>query len=97
MRGLGIVQRDLTKLFGSKKPKQKDVFRSARMKAKALAAKHQIEIEKRDGGMNVWAPATLAAPDPFEGDHFADDWSEALAMVTAYARLLGDDGGQRGA
>ena len=26
--------------------------------------------------------------DPFQGDHFADDWQDALAMVEEYARLV---------
>lgn len=90
MRGLKVLERDLGKIFGGKQPPKKDAFRSARAKAKALASKHGIEVERLDGGMNVWAPDGLGGPDPFEGDHFANDWAEALSMVTTYARLLGD-------
>ena len=65
-----------------------DPHRKAREHAKALAHKHGIEIESfPDGGMMVWPPAGLE-DDPFEGDHFANDWHEALNMLKAYAAAL---------
>lgn len=75
------------------RPKNPDKHRAAREQAKALAAKHGIEIERfkqsDGGGMNVWPPKGLPdAADPHGGDHYCDDWTDALAMVKDYARLL---------
>lgn len=56
----------------------------ARQRAKCLAVEHSIELEPCAPGINVWPPRGLSV-DPFEGDHYASDWSEALAMVEAYA------------
>jgi hypothetical protein len=64
---------------------------NARTKARRLATKHGIEIERfSDGAMNVWAPEALDVEgvDPYWGDHFANDWAEALERVETYARLL---------
>ena len=33
-------------------------------------------------------PPVATEDDPFEGDHFADDWPEALNMPEAYAAAL---------
>ena len=38
-------------------------------------------------GMMVWPPVGLE-DDPFESDHFANDWHEALNMFKAYAVVL---------
>jgi len=61
----------------------------ARLEAKRLAAEHSIEIERhsKDGGWNVWPP-TAVQEDPHEGDHYAADWEEVLAMVKDYAQIL---------
>lgn len=66
--------------------KPKDPFRKARAEAKQLASQHGIEIEPLRPGFNVWAPAGLSdtPADPFEGDHYADDWSDVLERVKAY-------------
>lgn len=72
--------------FSAPATRKPDSFRAAREEAKRLAAEHAIDIERmRDGGMNVWPPKGRAVDDPFEGDHFACDWGEALRMVRAYA------------
>ena len=65
-----------------------DPHRKARERTKALAHKHGIEIERfPDGGMMLWPPAGIE-DDPFEGDHFANDWHEALSMPEACAAAL---------
>ena len=39
--------------------------------------------------MNVWPPKGLAdCLDPFDGDHFAEDWTDALSMVKQYVAAL---------
>ncbi len=40
--------------------------------------------------MNVWPPKGLAGEDPFEGDHYATDWVEALSMVQRYAAAIAE-------
>ncbi len=62
-----------------------DVHRKAREAAKALAKEHDIEIEPINSGFNVWQPSRANAADPFEGDHYAEDWSEVLTRVRTYA------------
>lgn len=75
----------LGKLFHAPAPRKKDTQRSARERANALATEHGIEIERlRGGGFNVWPPKDFAGEDPHEGDHYASDWHEALAHVSAY-------------
>ena len=65
-----------------------DPHRKACERARAPAHKHDIEIERfPDGGMMVWPPVGLE-DDPFESDHFANDWHEALNMLKAYAVVL---------
>lgn len=64
--------------------------RKARDEAKRLAALHGIEIETlTGGGWNVWPPEWLPDDerDPFEGDHYANDWPGILEMVAAYSKL----------
>ncbi len=88
MARLKPLERELARLFSTPKPKKTDTTRGSRTKAKALAAAHGIEIERVDGGMNVWPPSTVSdAADPFAGDHYCNDWSEALSMAEAYAKL----------
>lgn len=54
-----------------------------------LALEHGIEIEALEGGgMNVWAPQGIdESVDPYAGDHYASDFTEALAMVEVYVGL----------
>lgn len=91
MARLQQLERSLGKLFNAPAKKKADLYRRQREEAKRLAALHKIEIEKMAGsGMNVWAPAAIAdtEQDPFNGDHFAGDWGEALEMVKKYAELV---------
>lgn len=78
--------------------KVKDSEATVRRKARALAAKHDIHIEAErmwDGGeyytrIIVWGQPDICddeARDPFYGDHYADDWADALERVQEYAKL----------
>jgi hypothetical protein len=78
------------------KVKAKDTEATVRRKARELAAKHDIEIEmyrNYDGGeyytsIMVWGPRGVELDnDPFEDDHYAEDWADALARVEEYAKL----------
>jgi len=77
------------------KVKVKDPEAAARRKARALAAKHDIHIEtyRSYDGFNtiiVWGQPDVCddeARDPFFGDHYADDWADALERVQEYAKL----------
>lgn len=42
--------------------------------------------------MNDWPPKSFSGEDPWAGDHFAQDWNEALPMVRAYAVGESDSG-----
>lgn len=71
-----------------------DPFRRERDKARRLADRYGVELERlAGGGMNVWPPRALVfgteLDDPYDGDHYAIDWEEALERVRAYARLMG--------
>lgn len=83
------LEKALGQIFRAKKKKAPDPHRRHREQAKKLAALHKIEIERIEGGMNVWPPSTIADDhDPFQGDHFANDWQAALFMVEEYAKRL---------
>ena len=80
------------------KVKVKDTEATVRRKARTLAAKHGIEIEAErlwDGGeyytrIIVWGQSDICddeVRDPFFGDHYADDWTDALERVQEYAKL----------
>jgi hypothetical protein len=66
----------------------------ARKDAKALAATIGVELEpyRTDGrlvGISVWPPKGVdERSDPFEGDHEAQNWPDALERVERYAALL---------
>lgn len=67
-------------------PRQPEPHQAERKESRMLAAARGFEIERHmDGGFIVHPPADLVAPDPFEGDHRADDWPEVLVMARAYA------------
>ena len=69
-------------------PRPADPHRRAREAARRLGAEIGACFEKLPGGgMNVWPPKGCQA-DPFEGDHYAPDWSDALARVRAYAAAM---------
>jgi len=74
--------------------KVKDTEATVRRKARELAAKHVIEIETYldcDGlRIIVWGQddvCDVEGLDPFWGDHYADDWADALERVQEYAKL----------
>jgi hypothetical protein len=74
-------------------PKAKDSEAAVRRKARRLAAEHNIEIETyRDGEYSsiiVWGPRGVDLDnDPFEGDHYADGWTDALGRVEEYVKLF---------
>lgn len=76
------------------KVKVKDTEATVRRKARELAAKHVIEIETYldcDGlRIIVWGQddvCDVEGLDPFWGDHYADDWADALERVQEYAKL----------
>lgn len=61
---------------------------NALAKARRLAAKHGIEIEREDrDAFWVTCPA-LEHDDPLEGSHFATDGTEVLQNVEAYVHAL---------
>ena len=79
------------------KPKRDTSEDSDRRKARKLAQTYSIEIEiERWDGYNrtvVWGPHW--APhvdeeelDPFHGDHYAEDWADALGRVEDYVELI---------
>ncbi len=78
--------------------KVKDTEATLRRKARALAAKHGIEIEtytsydfgEHHTSIIVWGQSGICdveGRDPFYGDHYADDWADALERVQEYAKL----------
>lgn len=82
--------RMLAAAFKAPPERKSDPFRQSRERAKVLAALHGIELEKAKGGggMNVWPPKTLADEnDPFDADHYAEDWDDALDRVQRYASI----------
>lgn len=66
-----------------RKPANKDGTR-----ARYLAKKHGIEIEKLEADSWCVTCPALAEDDPHEGDHFADGPSQVLAMVEDYVKCL---------
>ena len=83
------LKKSLNNLFGAPKKRAPDNHRKAREVAKPLIQQLGIELEKLPGGgYNVWPPKAIAAQaDPFEGDHYADDWGGVLEMVRGYEKL----------
>jgi hypothetical protein len=68
---------------------------AARARAKALLRAHpdvMVNVERLDGGtrLDVWCSlfSEDQTGDPFEGDHYVDDWCEALPRIQAYTKLL---------
>ena len=62
--------------------------RAARYKARKLAATLHLELETFRGetGLNVW-PTKPIDDDPFDGDHYAEDWEDALGRIRSYAAI----------
>jgi hypothetical protein len=79
------LSRMISRTFKAPPARRPDTHRKARETAKALAKEHNIEIEPITSGFNVWPPRGSAGEDPYDGDHFAQDWPEVLDRVRAYA------------
>jgi hypothetical protein len=67
----------------------------SRRKALALANQHdiEIEVERYDGceTIIVWGPRGVElSNDPFEGDHYAEGWTDALERVQDYINMGGN-------
>ena len=89
-KGVSSLARQLGAYFKPAPAKRTDPHRKAREESKRLAAPLGVEIEKcRGDGFNVWPPADMMpADDPHDGDHYANDWTEVLAMVRIYADTM---------
>ena len=79
------------------KVRVKDAEATVRRKAHALARAHGIHIEtyRADGYTQiiVWGPHWSADvveddADPYYGDHYADNWADALGRVEEYVQLI---------
>ncbi len=82
------LNRALTNAFRAPAVRKPDTQRHQREKAKALAAALRFELEPAEGGkLNVWPAKDWRHADPFEGDHCAEDWRQALDMLQQYAAL----------
>lgn len=91
---------DLARMLTPPAPKRS----AAAAKARRLAQKHDIEIETEvfergtpDAytrimvwGPNNWAMDNHEDHDPYAGDHYADDWEDALERVQQYVLLQGE-------
>lgn len=86
---LPLLSKSLGKLFAAPRPRPLDRQRKPRERAKALAAELGCEIEPMRPGFNVWPPASITDEgDPFAGDHYCNDWSEAAAALETYRGLV---------
>lgn len=76
----------LNRTFKAPRERKPDIYRKQREEAKKLAVQHGIEIERKglESGMNVWPFKGFKGIDPYEEDHYAGDWDEALTRVRAY-------------
>lgn len=79
------------------KAKPKDTEATVRRKTKRLAEGHNIDVEVERwwegrevyNRIIVWGPRGIDMDDdPFEGDHYADDWADALERVEEYVKWL---------
>lgn len=86
------LQRQLGSMFKPRAGRKPDSHRAAREQAKRIALQRGIEVEPlQGGGFNGWPPRALdPGSDPFEGDHYAGDWSEVLEHVQGYEKVLSD-------
>ena len=83
------LSRRLTATFKTARPKSAgQLQRMARHKAQRLAATLYVELEilRGETGVNVW-PTKAIDDDPFDGDHYAHCWEDAVVMLKAYADL----------
>ena len=96
----GKAIEDLIPSPDSYEQKRKRVVASSAAKARRLAKKHDIEIETEAWGWGgdrytrilVWGHEltmdSAVIDDPYAGDHYADDWQDALERVETYVELL---------
>lgn len=77
------LQQALGQMFRPAAPKKADKHRRAREEAKRLAAECGCEIEPCKPGFNVWPQAGLI-DDPWDGDHYCQDWNDVLVMTQSY-------------
>lgn len=84
------LSQSLEAIFRAPRQRAVDPHRKARETAKPIIAKLGINLEKlKEGGFNVWPPKAITGEvDPYEGDHYATDWSEVLEMVQDYEKLI---------
>lgn len=103
MNVLEQLQQDLNSIFGYRRTTRRKAVAvdraikaernksyAALRKARELAAKHGIEIEKEDSNA-FWVThpsLTDTDTDPLEGNHFCSDGQEVLAAVEAYVEHL---------
>ena len=83
------LSRMLVQAFKPAPPKSSGArMRAARLKARELATTLHVELETTRGesGVDVW-PTRNIEDDPFEGDHYALDWEDALQRVQTYAGI----------
>ena len=83
------LSRSLAAYFRPSAPKSSGhLHRTARQKSQRLAATLYVQLEtsKGEAGVNVW-PTRRVDVDPFEGDHYAQDWADALQRVQTYAGI----------
>ena len=103
-RRYGKAIEDLLPSPDSYEQKRKRAVASIAAKARRLAKKHDVEIEVESWGWGsdrytriiVWGPDFLddidtQEADPYSGDHYADDWEDALERVETYVKLLEDE------
>jgi hypothetical protein len=81
------LSRALTRAFRPAPARRPDPHRAAREAAKPLAKEHGILIEREGSVLCVWPPLSFKGADPWDGDHGAQNWAEALVMVRHYAGI----------
>lgn len=81
------LSRALRATFRPAPARAPDPQRKARELAKPLAAQHKIEIERDGHCLIVYPPAGYKGVDPWDGNHYAEDWAEALVMIRHYAGI----------
>ena len=96
----GKAIEDLIPSPDSYEQKRKRVVASSAAKARRLAKKHDIEIEVECWGSGsdrytrtiVWGHEltmdSAVIDDPYAGDHYVEDWQDALERVETYVELL---------
>lgn len=81
------LSRALTRTFRPAPARRPDPHRAAREAAKPIAAEHGITIERDGHCVVVYPPRGFTGTDPWDGNHYAEHWGEALVMVRHYAGI----------